>query len=137
MLRETDYLKIVRASAAYDLIVTIGFATPWTLAILVGIVQVIHIRLGLPGTVPDLDVWQVLFANLMGSVVVIWSIVRLHLNMAVLGRYDMVARWLFAAWQVYALSSGASWVLIAFLALEVAFGVMQALPYRKEKAPSP
>jgi hypothetical protein len=133
MLNEAQYLKIVRASAAYDLVVTIGFATPWTLAVLVAVVGIGHNWLGLPGIVPDLDTWQVLFANLMGSVVVVWSLVRLHLRLAVLGRYDMAARWLFAAWQVNALLNGASWVLIVFLVAEVAFGILQALPYRKDE----
>ncbi len=131
MLTEGQFLKIMRASAAYDLIVTAAFVTPWTLSLMISVVSVIHEGLGLPGLMPDLDVWQILFANLMGSVVVVWSLVRLHLNLAVLGRYDMVARWLFAAWQVNALLAGASWLLFAFVAVEVSFGVLQALPYRK------
>jgi hypothetical protein len=97
MLTENQFLKIVRASAAYDLVVTAAFVTPWTLSVLVSVVSVVHEGLGLPGLTPDLDVWQVLFANLMGSVVVVWSLVRLRLNLAVLGRYDMATRLLFAA----------------------------------------
>jgi len=32
MMQLSGYLRIVRASAWYDLLVTIGFATPWTFA---------------------------------------------------------------------------------------------------------
>ncbi|CAG1014471.1 MAG: hypothetical protein F9K19_00375 [Rhizobiaceae bacterium] len=130
MLTEPAYLRIVRASAAYDLVVTIGFATPWSFLAIIAAIGAVHDALGLPGSVPQPDLWHVLFANLLGSVVVVWSLVRLRLRLAVLGRYDLVARLLFASWQVHALTMGASWTVLAFLAFEIAFAALQALPYR-------
>lgn len=132
MLTTTGYLKIVRASAFYDLIVTAPFVTPWSFGALIGLIGTVHEALGLPGAVPVLDVWHMLFANLLGSVVVVWSLLRLKLNMALLGRFDMAARFLFATWQSYALFGGASWTLIAFLSVEIGFGIAQALPYKRE-----
>ncbi len=69
-----------------------------------------------------------LFAGLMGSVVVVWSLARLRLNLAELGRYDAVARLLFAAWQIYAVANGATPLLLVFTVFEAGFGIAQALP---------
>lgn len=128
MLDAQTYLRIVRASAIYDLVVTLAFATPWTFLLLLGALDVLHQRLGLPGSIPVADPMSVLLANLMGSVVVIWSLARLRLNLPVLGRYDAAARFLFAAWQIHALGQGMSLILLPILILEVAFGFLQLLP---------
>ncbi len=133
MLSEKSYLRVMRGSAWYDLVVTFAFATPWTAMLLFQVLFQVDAALNLPGIVPQIDVMHVLFANLMGSVVIVWSVLRLHLNLAVLGRYDAVARFLFAAWQSYALLNGASWVLIPLLVVEIVFGVVQALPCRQDK----
>lgn len=55
-----------------------------------------------------------LIANLLGSVVVVWSLVRLHDTRAVYGRYDALARCLFATWQLVAVAHGASWLILGF-----------------------
>ncbi|MFF3148331.1 hypothetical protein ACFVRU_43135, partial [Streptomyces sp. NPDC057927] len=66
------YLRAVRASAWYDLVVTAGFATPWTYALVHDALSSSGNALGL-GTLPELDPVQTLYANLMGSVVVVWA----------------------------------------------------------------
>jgi hypothetical protein len=48
------YLRVVRASAWYDLVVTAGFATPWTYALLHGALSSLGDGLGL-GALPALD----------------------------------------------------------------------------------
>lgn len=118
----TGYLRLVRVSAWYDLIVTAGFATPWTYVL-------VHRLLSSIGTFPPVDTMQTLFANLMGSVVVVWSLLRLFRTLPLHGLYDGFARGLFACWQAYALAHGASRVLLAFLVVEVSFGVLQLLPW--------
>ncbi|HHG89794.1 MAG TPA: hypothetical protein ENJ90_04845 [Devosia sp.] len=133
MLSENSYLRVMRASAWYDLVVTFAFATPWTVMLLFQVLFQVDAALDLPGIVPRIDVMHVLFANLMGSVVIVWSVLRLHLNLAVLGRYDAAARFLFAVWQSYALLNGASWVLVPILVVEIVFGVVQALPHGAKK----
>lgn len=132
MLTKATYLRILRASAIYDLLVTAPFATPWTFAVLAGLMRQVHEGLGLPGVLPVPDPMHVLFANLMGSVVVIWSIVRLHLRMPLLGRYDAAARMLFSAWMLHTLAGGFSVVIVPILIVEIAFGVAQSLPRRNE-----
>ena len=46
-----------------------------------------------------------------------------------LGRYDALARLLFAVWQVYSVANGATPVILVFTVFEIAFGVAQAMPY--------
>jgi hypothetical protein len=125
------YLNFVRASAVYDLLVTWPFATPWTLTWLYAQLAATAQALQLPGVVHPLDATHVLFANLLGSVVVVWSLARLLAPSVLLGRLDGVARFLFAGWQVYAVAHGASAIVLGFTAFEVLFGVLQFAPVRK------
>jgi hypothetical protein len=119
------YLSIVRASAWYDLLVTWPFALPWSFAWLLGMLASLHTALGLPGSVPAADAMHVLLANLLGSVVVVWSLARILAPSLLLGRLDGLARLLFALWQIYAVTQGASAVVLGFTALELLFGVLQ------------
>ncbi|WP_269856750.1 hypothetical protein [Streptomyces sp. RPT161] len=124
------YLRVVRASAWYDLVVTAGFATPWTYALLHGGLSSVGGALGL-GVLPALDPVQTLYANLMGSVVVVWALLRIVRPLPVHGLLDGVARTLFTTWQAYALAHGAPRLLGLFLVVEAAFGAVQLLPWRR------
>ncbi|MET8446987.1 hypothetical protein [Streptomyces sp. NPDC005209] len=127
------YLRLVRASAWYDLVVTAGFATPWTYALLHDALSFLGEATGL-GTLPALDPMQTLYANLMGSVVVIWSLLRLTRPLPVHGLYDGAARTLFALWQAYALTTqGLPALLWPFFALETAFGAAQLVPWFRQR----
>ena len=126
MIQASQYRSIVQASAWYDLVVTIGFVTPWTFA-------AIHTMLtlaaqGLPGTFPPFETVHVLMANLLGSIVTIWAILRIRDPQRQFGRYDAAARFLFAAWQMYAVAQGASVIILGFTVGEILFGVVQSLP---------
>jgi hypothetical protein len=85
-------------------------------------------QLGLPGESPAFGISHLLFAGLMGSVVVVWSLARLKLDLAILGRYDALARLLFALWQIHAVANGATPLLLIFAVFEIVFGIAQALP---------
>jgi hypothetical protein len=135
MLSQDAYKKIVRLSATYDLIVTAPFMTPWTLVLMLGLFDQLHLWFGLPGQIPAFETTHLLFAGLMGSVVVVWSLARLRLNLAVLGRYDALARFCFASWQIFAVANGATPLLLAFTAFEIGFGVAQALPHGGSPTP--
>ena len=106
------YLRIVRASGWYDLLVTWPFAMPWTFAWLYAQLGMLAAVLGLPGT-------------LLGSVVVVWSVARIVVPTVLLGRLDGVARFLFAAWQIYAVAHGANMIVLGFTLFELLFGVLQ------------
>ena len=120
--QNSSYLRTVRVSAWYDLIVTAGFATPWTYTL-------VHRALSSLGDFPPADTIQTLYANLMGSVVIVWALLRLFRTLPLHGLYDGIARVLFASWQAYALAHGAPRILAVFLVMEVSFGVVQLLPW--------
>jgi hypothetical protein len=69
-----------------------------------------------------------LMANLLGSLVTVWAILRLRDPKLMYGRYDAVARFLFAVWQLYAVAHGASVIILGFTLFELAFGIAQSLP---------
>ncbi|MFJ9815114.1 hypothetical protein ACIRU3_07545 [Streptomyces sp. NPDC101151] len=122
------YLRAVRTSAWYDLVVTAGFATPWTYALVHDALSKLGDGLGL-GALPAPEPMEILFANLMGSVVVVWALLRIVEPLPVHGLFDGVARTLFASWQAYALAHGAPRWLWLFFVVEVAFGVVQLVPW--------
>lgn len=127
-MRADTFRAIVRASAIYDLIATAPFMTPWSLMLAIGMIDYLHTSLGLPGALPTFGATHLLFAGLMGSVVVVWSLARIHLGAPILGRYDAVARLLFALWQVYAVANGVTPIILLFTVFEILFGILQALP---------
>ncbi|CAJ0821991.1 hypothetical protein [Ralstonia flaminis] len=127
MVSESTFVRIVRASAWYDLIVSAPFATPWTFAWLHQALSAVAQALGIGG-LPAFEPAHLLMANLMGSVVCVWSVLRIRQASVTLGRYDAVARWLFSAWQVFALISGATLLVVPFLIVEVGFGLLQMMP---------
>jgi hypothetical protein len=137
MIGPASYLNIVRASAWYDLVVTIGFATPWTFTLFHGGLNTLIRLLGLPGSLPPFAPEHMLMANLLGSIVTIWAILRLRNTQQRYGRYDAAGRLLFAAWQSYALVLGAHPILIGFVIAELGFGIAQLVPVRHNSAGCP
>lgn len=126
-----QFRRVVRASAAYDLVVTAPFATPWSFALAFGHLGALNVALGgrpLPGFEP----MQMLFALLMGSIVMVWSVLRLRGPTRQLGRYDAGARVLFSLWMAWAwLQTGAP-VLLLFLLPEASWAVAQSWRVRHE-----
>lgn len=129
--------RIVRSIAFYDLIMTTGFMTPWTAAWVFSTFSALLAALALERPVPVLDVSGMLFANLLGSVVVVWSLWRLAQPSRRAGLYDALARTLFATWQLYAVAHGASFLILGFTVFEGVFAVAQVLPVRTTPFKSP
>jgi hypothetical protein len=69
-----------------------------------------------------------LFACLLGSVVLVWSVLRLRDPQLRFGRYDGVARLLFTTWMVWTFTATGSPLLWLFIIPEFAWGVAQWLP---------
>ncbi|AJW47325.1 hypothetical protein [Ralstonia mannitolilytica] len=130
MVSESTFVRLVRASGWYDLIVTAPFATPWSFMLLHHALNAVAGVLGIAG-LPPFEPAHMLMANLMGSVVCVWSVLRIRHPSVALGRYDAVARTLFAAWQGYALGSGATLLVVPFMVAEAGFGLLQAMPVRR------
>ena len=122
----TTARRTVRASAGYDLVVTTGFALPFTAPAVFAALGALHTAAALPGTTPVPDVFTVLFANFTGSVVAVWSLYRLLRPSWTAGAADVVARGLFSLAMITALSRGASPILAVMLVLELGWGLAQA-----------
>jgi hypothetical protein len=130
MISEARFRKLVRASAVYDLVVTAPFATPWTLAVALKSIGAVQTAFGLKGEVPEYSTGLALFGNLMGSVVLVWSLARCLSPEPRLGRLDALARGLFSIWMAYALFHGAAAAIAGFLVLELGWMIVQLLPLR-------
>jgi hypothetical protein len=129
------FLAIVRASAAYDLLLTAPFATPWTFALVHTQLSAVNRSLG-GDALPDFGPFHVLFACLMGSIVLVWSVLRLRAASVTLGRYDGVGRFLFSTWMAWALASTGAPLLWLFLVPEFCWGVAQWLPIAQDEGSS-
>ena len=130
MWTSTQYRRLVKGSAWYDLIVTAAFVTPWSFVALHGVLLSVSQAFNLSGELPPFEPMHMLMANLLGSIVCVWAVLRIRDPLQVYGRYDAVGRFLFSAWQLYALLHGASSLLVIFLVFELAWGVAQVLPVR-------
>ncbi|MFL7965560.1 hypothetical protein ACEI36_25355 [Pseudomonas kielensis] len=130
MWTSMQYRQVVRGSAWYDLIVSAVLATPWSFAALHGVLMSLSQLFDLPGELPPFAPAHLLMVNLLGSIVCVWAVLRIRDPQPLYGRYDAAGRFLFAAWQLYALLHGASAVLWVFLFLEVVWGLVQVLPVR-------
>jgi len=129
----STYRRIVRASAAYDIVATAAFATPWTAAWNWRQLSAMNVRLGGAPLVP-LDTFGLLLASLLGSIVLVWSALRLRRPGRRLGRHDGVARFLFSAWTAWALHATGAPLLWLFLVPEFAWGVVQWWPVERAAA---
>jgi len=121
------FLRIVRASALYDLLLTAPFASPWTFSWIHGQLSAINRLLG-SAALPAFGAFHILFACLLGSVVLVWSALRLATPSVRLGRYDGVTRLLFSSWMAWALATTGAPLLWLFVVPEAIWGVVQWLP---------
>ncbi|MGE6763031.1 hypothetical protein ACQKGO_33780 [Corallococcus interemptor] len=114
--------RVVFASALYDFVVTVPFATPWTADAVLSSIRSLHHALGLGGDpLPAFTSTHLFFVALFGTIVTLWSVVRLVQPTAFNGAIDTVGRALFSSWMAWALTQGATRVLVVFLVLELAW----------------
>lgn len=123
------FLRVVWFSALYDLVLTAPFATPWTFEFNRQQLSALNQALGGPALSAFAPV-QTLFVLLMGSLVLVWSVLRLRGPTVQFGRYDAAGRLLFSLWMAWAWSQGGLPVLLLFLLPELAWAVVQLWPVR-------
>jgi hypothetical protein len=131
----TQFRRIVRASAIYDVLATAPFATPWTFTWNWRQLSDLNGRLG-GAALPAFAIYPTLVACLMGSLVMVWSALRIATPEIRLGRFDGAARFLFSTWMAWALWHTHQPLLWLFLLPELAWGVVQWWPVRAPAAPS-
>ncbi|WP_448810680.1 hypothetical protein [Agromyces bauzanensis] len=119
-------VRFGRAGALYDLVVTVVFATPWTAMSMLELQRWLHTALGAGGAqLPEFGPVQLMFTSMMGTAVTMWAIARMRYPIATLIAIDTAGRVAFSAWMIFALLSGASTVIVAFLVLELTWAVLQ------------
>ena len=133
MLSHRRYLKIVRFSAWSDIFMTGGFVLPWTFSAIHAVLVAMAATLALPGSLPAFDPLHMLIANQLGIVIMLWVVVRLRNTRAEYGRYDAMARFVSCVCQIYAVSQGASLIVLGFTAVEFVLACLQCLPYEAEQ----
>ena len=120
-------VRFGRAGALYDLVVTVAFATPLTAIAMLDLQRGMHTAFGFGGApLPELGPVELMFVNMMGTVVTMWAIARLLHPVTELIAIDTIGRVAFSAWMIVALASGASAVIAVFLVLELTWAVLQA-----------
>jgi hypothetical protein len=118
--------RIIFYSALYDLIVTAAFATPWTAALVLQQLSTLHSQLGLSGdALPAASPVMMLYINFFGTVVLMWSGLRLWQPTVVNGAVDSIGRLFFTLWMALALHRGASSIVAVFMALEFTWLIVQ------------
>jgi len=123
----STYLRIARASALYDIVQALPFATPWTFALVYDALSRLNTWLGAPA-LPPCAPPHLLLGTLLGTLVLLWSVSRLGTPSLRLGRYDGAGRLLFACWIAWAMTRADMPVLWLFLLPEIVWGVAQWWP---------
>jgi hypothetical protein len=129
MPNPATFRRIVRASAIYDLAVTAPFATPWTFALVLAHLSAVNQQMG-GAALPAFGPFHVLIACLMGSIVLVWSVLRIRDPQPRFGRYDAAGRLLFSSWMAWALAVTGEPLIWLFLLPEAAWCIVQWLPVR-------
>lgn len=124
------YRRIVAAGAFYDLVVSLPFATPWSAAPVLRSLVRLHGVLGLGGAPPPTFVaGHLLFVAFFGTVVTLWSLVRIVFRRPADGAADTIGRGFFAAWMAWAIAAGVSRLVAVAFALEIGWGLVQGVGY--------
>ena len=130
MLSVSAFRRLVRASSIYDVFMTVPFVTPWTFLLLREHLNALNVGLG-GAPLPHFEPLHLLISSMMGSVVMVWSVLRLRDPALRFGRYDAVARYLSSTWMAWALLVTGQPLLWLVLVPELAWGVAQSLPLRR------
>ncbi|MBI5838799.1 MAG: hypothetical protein HZB19_01730 [Chloroflexi bacterium] len=128
--------RIIFWGAAYDVLVTAGFATPWTAAIVLQILSQLHTRFGLAGTaLPVADPVTMLFVNFSGTLVLMWGGLRLFRPTLLNGAIDSAGRLAVALWIFLAVQAGATTISLPLLVGELIWFGLQgsAIVYALKK----
>lgn len=124
------YRKLVRSSAIYDLIVTVLFALPVVAAYKIGLFHLLHVHFQLAGTFPEFSPLHLMFVNLMGAIITVWSVLRIANPDAKYGFYDAIGRLMFSTIMAYyLLVANVSALIWLFLIPEFAWCIFQFFGY--------
>lgn len=130
------YQKIVFFSALYDFIVTVPFMFPVIVAKHIDTLQSLHHTLNFQGQFPEFYDIHYFFLNLFGSIVCVWSVLRMKNPLPINGLFDSFGRFLFSLWMMFYFLQGATQLLLVFFVPEIIWGIIQFWGYFKTKKKS-
>lgn len=108
--------RIIFWGAAYDVLVTVAFATPWTAKPLLRFLSDLHVQLGLAGAaLSTVDPVSMIFINFSGTLVLMWGGLRLFRPTLIYGTIDSVGRLAVALWIFLAVQAGATTISLPLL----------------------
>lgn len=118
--------RIIFWGAAYDVLVTAAFATPWTAAPLLRLLSELHTQWGLAGTaLPTVDPVSMVFINFSGTLVLMWGGLRLFRPNLLNGAIDSAGRLAVALWIFLAVQAGATTISLPLLFGELIWFTLQ------------
>lgn len=118
--------RIIFWGAAYDVLVTAAFATPWTAAPLLRLLSQLHAQWGLAGTaLPMVDPVSMIFVNFSGTLVLMWGGLRLFRPNLLNGAIDSAGRLAVALWIFLAVQAGATAISLPLLFGELIWFTLQ------------
>ena len=130
-LSHRAYLRLIRASAVYDMVQILPFATPWTFALLYAQLSRLNVWFGAP-PLARFETVHFLLATLLGTLVLTWTSARLWTPSLGLGRFDATARLAFAFWIGWAMLAADMPMLWIFLVPELIWGGAQWWPVERQ-----
>lgn len=123
---EINYRKLVRYSGVYDLVVTFPFAIPGLVTLQLATLARLQGGLGLAGQFPIFEPAHLLFLNLFGTIVSVWSVLRIAKPEPLFGFADGIGRAAFSMLMIYYLVVwSVPQIVVLFVIPEVLFGIAQ------------
>lgn len=95
-MQRSKYQSVIKSSAIYDLIFTFAFAIPGLALLKINLLFDVHSGFNLLGSFPRFDPVHLMFVNLLGVIVTIWSVLRIRYPEPIFGLYDAYARFGFS-----------------------------------------
>lgn len=132
------YATMVRAGGVYDLMLVAPLAVPGGVGWMLGWLGPVNVALG-GEAYPTLAGIPLLLAQLMGSIIVTWSVLRIVWPRWQLGVADAASRGLFSLHYALLIASGGHPLGWFLLVPEVLWGLAQgvgAAVYRKHELPT-
>jgi hypothetical protein len=123
------YNQIVRWSGIYDILMTTAFAIPVIRSLQIGVLGKLHQVLDWGGDFPGFEPIHLMFMGLLGSIVTVWSVLRIIHPESKFGLFDSAARFLFSMHMILALLSGSTRIIWLFFVPEITWGIVQLAGY--------
>ena len=134
MQRTEIHSPIIRASGIYDVVLLLPFAVPVAASWIIKKLGVINDLLSLPGTIPELSPFALLFVNMMATLAIMYSVLRIRQPNRLYGGYDVVARLLMATLIfIYLIAFEIAAVMWGFLIVEIMWAILQYIAISRKQ----